>query len=41
MQRRGGERGSFVYRWEMILKRLDQTDAGSLAAAIRNQFTLR
>ena len=29
--------GSFAYRWERILSRLDATDAGTLLLAIRKQ----
>ncbi len=31
--------GSFAYRWECVLKRLDQTDADTLLGAIRKQIT--
>ena len=30
--------GSFAYRWECVLRRLDGTDADELAAAIRNRI---
>ena len=32
--------GSFAYRWECVLKRLDQTDALALVEAIRKQITV-
>ncbi len=32
--------GSFAYRWECVLKRLDQTDIDALTAAIRMQIRL-
>ena len=30
--------GSFAYRWEQVLRRLDQTDADQLVQAIRNHI---
>ena len=30
--------GSFAFRWECVLRRLDQTDADALTAAIRGQI---
>lgn len=30
--------GSFAYRWECVLRRLDQTDAAALTAAIRDKI---
>lgn len=38
-QRPRDERGSFAYRWERILARLDRTSAQGLAQAIRGQLT--
>ena len=32
--------GSFAYRWECVLKRLDQTDAATLGQAIRKEITV-
>lgn len=40
-QRPRDERGSFAYRWERILARLDRTNAHELAQAIHKQFTSR
>ena len=39
--RRRDEHGSFAYRWEQVLARLDRADAHALADAIRSRFTLR
>ncbi len=33
--------GSFAFRWECVLRRLDQTDAEALTAAIRGQIAVR
>ena len=32
--------GSFAYRWECVLKRLDQTDGPALVEAVRRQITV-
>ena len=32
--------GSFSYRWECVLRRLDQTDIATVVAAIRKQITV-
>ncbi len=32
--------GSFAFRWECVLRRLDQTEAGALADAIRKHITV-
>ena len=38
--RRRDEAGSFAYRWEKVLERLDRTDGPALAAAIRASMTV-
>jgi hypothetical protein len=32
--------GSFAYRWECVLRRLDRTDIDALVAGIRRQIKL-
>ncbi len=39
--RRRDEQGSFSYRWEKVLERLDHADAAALAERIRGQMVVR
>ena len=39
--RRRDEQGSFSYRWEKVLERLDHADAAALVERIRGQMVVR
>lgn len=39
-QRRRDEKGSFAYRWEKVLERLDRTDPAALAECIRRHIQI-